>query len=99
MWRALDAASVRMTKSLCSAALCWPFLAYELDNLRNQFGGHNHDGLPLGQKSRFVFGNLLVFGLVVIALRKFADTLFIPSGGVRLFLILRVLRSALSRRQ
>jgi hypothetical protein len=62
MWRALDAASVRMTKSLCSAALCWPFLAYELDNLRNQFGGHNHDGLPLGQKSRFVFGNLLVFG-------------------------------------
>jgi hypothetical protein len=62
MWRALDAASVRMTKSLCSAALCWPFLAYELDNLRNQFGRHNHDGLPLGQKSRFVFGNLLVFG-------------------------------------
>ena len=62
MWRALDAASVRMTKSLCSAALCRPFLAYELDNLRNQFGGHKHDRLAVGQKSRFVFGNLLVFG-------------------------------------
>jgi hypothetical protein len=27
--------------------------------------------------------------LVIIALRKFADTLFIPSGGVRLFSLLR----------
>jgi hypothetical protein len=51
-----------MTKSLCSAALCWPFLAYELDNLRNPFGGDDHYGLPLGQKSHFAFRNLLVFG-------------------------------------
>jgi hypothetical protein len=62
MWRALDAASVRMTKSLRGVDLHGPFLVYELDNLRNQFGGNDHYGLPLGQKSQFVFRNRLVFG-------------------------------------
>ena len=63
--------------------LCGEFLADELDDLRNQFGGHDHDGLPLGQKGGFVFGNLFVFGLVVVVLGKLADSLFVPSGGVR----------------
>ena len=76
-----------MTKSSRSAGRRGPF-ADELDDLRNQFGGHDHDGLPLGQKSRFVFGNLFVFGLVVVVLGKLADSLLIPSGGVRLFFFL-----------
>src|SRR5262249_51118414 len=39
----------------------------------------------LGQKSRFVFRNLFVFGLVVVVLGKLSDSLFIPSGGICLF--------------
>jgi hypothetical protein len=64
--------------------LCRLFLVDELDDLRNQFGRHDHNGLPLGQKSRFVLGNLFVVGLIFVMLGKLADSVLVPSGGVRL---------------
>src|SRR5208283_3285444 len=65
--------------------LCRPFLADELDDRRNQLGRHDHDGLALGEKSRFVLRDLFVFGLIVVVLGKLANSLFIPSRGIRLF--------------
>src|SRR5271157_853345 len=65
--------------------LCGPFLADELDDRRNQLGRHDHDGLALGEKGRFVLGDLFVFGLIVVVLGKLANSLFIPSRGIRLF--------------
>ncbi len=62
-----------------------PLIDDELDDLRNQRGGHDHDGLSLGQESRLVFRDLLVFGLIVVVAGKLADSLFIPARGVRLF--------------
>jgi hypothetical protein len=35
-----------------------------------------------------VFGNLFIFGLVVVSLGKLADSLFIPSGGIHLLFFL-----------
>ncbi len=64
--------------------LCGPFLADELDDRRNQLGRHDHDGLALGEKSRFVLRDLFVFGLIVEVLGKLANSLFIPSRGIRL---------------
>jgi len=57
-------------------------LVDEFDDLRNQLGRHDHDGLSLGQKSRLVFLNLLVFGLIVVVLGKLPDSLFIPARRV-----------------
>lgn len=68
--------------------LRWPFIADEIHDVRNQFGGHNHHDLALGLKSRLVIANLLAFGLLVVVLGKLADSLFIPSGLVRLSLFI-----------
>src|SRR5208337_2988459 len=65
--------------------LCGLFLADELDDRRNQLGRHDHDGLALGEKSRFVLRDLFVFGLIVVVLGKLANSLFVPSRGIRLF--------------
>jgi hypothetical protein len=43
-----------------------PLLADELDDCRNQVGRHGHDGLALGEKSRFVLSDLYVFALIVV---------------------------------
>ena len=78
----------RGTHRVTTVVLCGPLLADELDDLRNQLGRHDHDGLPLGLKSRFVFGDLFVFGLTVVVLGELPDSLFIPPSGIRMFFFL-----------
>src|SRR6266446_6726469 len=78
-------ASINPNLRICPAfVLCRPFPVNELDDLRNQLGGHHHDGLVLGPKGLLVFGNLFVLGLIVVVLGKLADSFFIPSGGILL---------------
>src|SRR5262245_39302365 len=67
--------------------LTGPFRADELDDRRDQLGGHDHDGLTLGPEGRFVFGNLFVVGLVVVVLGQLEDSLLIPAGGIRPFFL------------
>ena len=69
--------------------LCGPFFVDELDDLRHQLGGDDHDGLVfLGLHGGLVFRNLFVFGLIVVVFGELADALFIPSDGVLLFFLL-----------
>ena len=56
----------------------WVLAGDELDDLGNKFGGHNHDGVPGSAHRRFVLGNLLTFGLIVVVLGEFANAL-VPS--------------------
>lgn len=79
-------------RAICSplraVALCGPLPADELDDLRDEFGRHDHDSLALCAQSSFVFRNLLVFRLVVVVLRQPADSILVPSSGIPLVFLL-----------
>src|SRR6266404_37848 len=46
----------------------------------NQVRGHNHHGLAIRFECRFIFGDSLVLGLVLVVFQDFSDALLIPTA-------------------